>query len=147
MYYIKKNKKKTHTGLISALDHIPPATRDQLLMKYIQQCKLTHALSFFQWRYAKLQDTNHPEMAKENKKLFYDRIEAMHAYIDYSSSLKAGIEEESRQTQKKKHKRKKPIPEAATEQNKQSPFFAFLMMNKKDKIDSFQMVGMIDPDD
>ena len=57
-------------------------------------------------------------MAKENKKLFYDRIEAMHAYIDYSSSLKAGIEEESRQTQKKKHKRKKPIPEAATEQNK-----------------------------
>ena len=47
MYYMKKNKNKTHTGLIIALNHIPPATRDQLLMKYIQQCKLTHALSFF----------------------------------------------------------------------------------------------------
>ena len=45
--YSKKNKKKEYTDLILALGNIPIETRDMLLMKYIAQCKLLHALSFF----------------------------------------------------------------------------------------------------
>ena len=68
--YIQKNKKKEYSNFIGALGVIPRDTRDKLLIKYIAQCKLTHALAFFQWRYSKLKDSN-PEMAQHNKEIFY----------------------------------------------------------------------------
>lgn len=45
--YIKKNKKKEHSAIIIALGSIPNETRNNLLAKYIAQCKLLHALCFF----------------------------------------------------------------------------------------------------
>lgn len=107
--YAKKNKKKEHSEIIGLINTIPNTTRDHLLIKYIAQCKLAHALCFFQWRYFKLK-VDSPESAAENKKIFKQRINAMIRHCEWSVSLRKTIHDQS----KKNHKERERVRIMAT---------------------------------
>ena len=78
--------------MIGQLSAIPKDVRDKLLIKFISQCKLLHALCFFQWRYQKLKDVN-PETAEHNKQIFYQRIDALIRHMEWCYSMKKSIME------------------------------------------------------
>ena len=85
-------------------------------------------------------------MAMSNKTIFYERIEAMLAHLDYSSSLREVIEAESKHQSNKKQLNKSQInTQKKTINQDGNIFFAFLTINKAQKIDSFKMIGMTDP--
>jgi len=45
-----KSKEKKSRDLLKGLHAMSDATRDKMLDAYLKQCKLKHALAFFQWR-------------------------------------------------------------------------------------------------
>ena len=112
--YAKKNKKKEYSEIIAQLGAIPHDTRDHLLIKYIAQCKLLHALCFFQWRYFKLRDSD-PETAEHNKEIFKFRINVMARHAEWSASLRKQIAEESKLDRKSKERKKTKISEGMIE--------------------------------
>ena len=104
-----KNKKKEFSQLIGQLNDIRHQNKERLLRKYLNRCKFIHALAFFQWRCAFVED---PEGVEKNKSIFYQRIDTLVKHLDSTLKKRKTIIEDAKDGGFKEEKKEDPVVKA-----------------------------------
>ncbi len=126
-----------------------------MLKQYLAHCRMTHALAFFQWRYVQLKESD-PNASERNKDIFYQRVDALLNHMELSFKYKKKIFEaeavNKTQQMKVDLKKRKVINSLKTDelnvlaaQKNDTSLFTSLPMDKKNKVASFEFIGMADP--
>ena len=134
------------------------------LSRYLARCKLLNALAFFQWRYKIAKDEKSADL---NRSVFYSRIESLIRNIEESIKKKKQMAEDAKDADKTNANKRKGLTQGNSvvltdsghklqrletekmnvmnEQKKDTSLFTNMVIDTKNKIASFEMIGWTDP--
>ena len=120
------------------------------------QCKLIHALAFFQWRYLKAR-VDKPKAAEEQREIFESRVKHLIGHLEHVSTTKKKSIGEARLVSSKKErkhtleqweqlKRSNLDLDKIKEQKKDLRcLFYSIPIDKSNKVSSFEQIGLTEP--